>query len=112
MLFPLATRAQHLEERLDDPRADPAKAFNTYRQFALINRFLPRWPLVYRKYIRPVFRGGGTKFRLLDIGFGDGDIALRLLNWARADGVDLEILRSTAVSPRWTLSGRRAGRPA
>lgn len=84
-------RARHLHEFMDDPACDAKKLFNTYRQFAVINRFISGWRGLYCSLLRPAMSAGRTH-RLLDIGFGGGDIDLSLARWARADGFDLQIM--------------------
>lgn len=75
---------------MDDPSCDLRLLFNTYRQFARINALLSRWRPVYRRHLRPVLPRGRPA-RLLDIGFGGGDVVRALARWARADGIDLRI---------------------
>lgn len=88
-------RAADLEELMDDPACDRELLFRTYAQFSVINPLLARWRTVYRRRIRPLMRPG-VPFRLLDVGFGGGDIPRRLDRWARRDGLRLEI---TAIDP-------------
>lgn len=75
---------------MDDPACDLGRLFNTYRQFALINAYLSRWGTIYRRYLRPRM-AARRPFRMLDVGFGGGDIARSLDRWARRDGFDLRI---------------------
>jgi len=90
MLPSLSRRAPDLRERIEDPACDLQVLFNTYRQFAPLNSLISRWRPIYRRYLRPCLkqRGGGT---LLDIGFGGGDIPIRLADWARGDGLCLDV---------------------
>ncbi|HMP75608.1 MAG TPA: methyltransferase domain-containing protein [Kiritimatiellia bacterium] len=88
-------RAADLVELMDDPACDRELLFRTYAQFAVINPLLSRWRTVYRRHLRPLMQPG-VPFRLLDIGFGGGDIPRRLDRWARRDGLRLEI---TAIDP-------------
>ena len=67
----------------------------TYRNFALLNRVVGRWPLIYRTHIRPALDPAGPN-SLLDIGFGGGDITRRIAAWAAKDGISLHV---TAIDP-------------
>lgn len=82
-------------ERMDDPECDPVELVNTYRQFSKINALISRWRKVYRKIIRPTMDCHDAN-TLLDIGFGGGDIPVKLGRWAKTDGYDLRI---TAIDP-------------
>lgn len=95
MMRALHRRDTELTEWMDDPACDRALLFRTYRQFALINPLLARWRTVYRRHLRPAMRSGRT-FRVLDVGFGGGDIPRALHRWAVRDGLALEI---TAIDP-------------
>lgn len=87
----LRHRKPQLQELMDDPNCDTEKLQNTYRQFKTINKYLSRWDLIYKKEIKPVLKQNNGKSSLLDIGFGGGDIPLRLSRLARNDGYHLEI---------------------
>lgn len=88
----LHSRRPGLTEQMDRPDCDPRLLRRTYRQFAVLNRLISRWDYLYRSEIRPLLasRGGGP-VRLLDIGFGGGDIPARLARLARDDGYRLEV---------------------
>lgn len=87
---PFSQRDTQLTEHMDDPSSDLRMLFNTYRQFARINALLSRWRTVYRRHLRPAL-ARGRPARLLDIGFGGGDVARNIAAWARRDGLDLRI---------------------
>jgi len=89
----LAVREPGLAEIMDGP-CDEARLFATYRHFALANRVVSGWRRIYTSRLRPRLRTG--PLRLLDIGFGGGDIPRALANWADADGLDLDV---TAIDP-------------
>jgi 2-polyprenyl-3-methyl-5-hydroxy-6-metoxy-1,4-benzoquinol methylase len=91
----LRTRAPHLHERMDDPACDPARLHATYARFGAVNRLFAGWGVLYRRFLRPRFSPGG-RYRLLDIGFGGGDIPYQLVRWAERDGVALQV---TAIDP-------------
>ncbi len=91
----LSQRDTDSSERMDDPDCDPAELKNTYRQFAKINSLVSRWRHIYNREIRPHLQPGAPN-SILDIGFGGGDIPIKLTKWALADGIDLQI---TAIDP-------------
>jgi len=67
------------------------KLRNTYRQFDRVNRWISRWDAIYRTRIRPLLSSSRDQ-RLLDVGCGGGDMALRLHDLARSDGLRLEVV--------------------
>jgi 2-polyprenyl-3-methyl-5-hydroxy-6-metoxy-1,4-benzoquinol methylase len=88
----LAKRNPRAKEIMDDANCDPNKLYNTYRQFHVINAFLSRTKSIYRRWIKPAMAAAPrATYSLLDIGFGGGDIALKLAAWAKRDGFDLRI---------------------
>jgi len=91
----LAQRALDAPEFMDDPSCDPRRLARTYRHFALLNRVVGRWPMIYRTQIRPALDPSGPN-SLLDIGFGGGDITRRIAAWAAQDGISLDV---TAIDP-------------
>lgn len=88
-------RHTDLEEWLDREDADPVRTDNTYRQFPVVNRWIARWPTLYRLHIRPLL-DSRTPTRLLDVGCGGGDVARALARWAERDGLRLEV---TGIDP-------------
>ncbi|MCL2515092.1 MAG: methyltransferase domain-containing protein [Microbacteriaceae bacterium] len=92
-------RAIALAEVMDGP-CDERRLFATYRHFALANRVVSGWRRVYVTRLRPLLRNAGADaaapVRLLDVGFGGGDIPRALAAWAAADRLPLAI---TAVDP-------------
>lgn len=87
----LSERDRVSHERMDDPDCDHNELVNTYRQFNTINSMISGWKTIYKKHLRPALskqNGSGT---LLDIGFGGGDIPIKLAQWATDDGINLEI---------------------
>lgn len=97
-------------ERMDDPNCDLAELHNTYRQFSTINSLISQWHKIYKRDIRPRLTRN-IKNTLLDIGFGGGDIPIKLATWADNDGFDLQI---TAIDsdPRAFDYIRQIERPA
>jgi 2-polyprenyl-3-methyl-5-hydroxy-6-metoxy-1,4-benzoquinol methylase len=95
MTFFLSHRDTNSQERMDDPDCDLAELENTYRQFSTINSLISQWYYIYKREIRPLLNPN-RKNTLLDIGFGGGDIPIKLARWASTDGFDLQI---TAIDP-------------
>lgn len=91
----LSQRDTTSQERMDDPDCDPDELRNTYRQFSNVNPLISQWRTIYRKKIRPLLQTDAPN-TLLDIGFGGGDIPIRLARWATDDNLDLTI---TAIDP-------------
>jgi 2-polyprenyl-3-methyl-5-hydroxy-6-metoxy-1,4-benzoquinol methylase len=86
----LTERQPDLEEEMDRDDCDPELLFNTYKQFARINDLLSDWKKIYRNYLKPRMNKA-YDYRLLDIGFGGGDIPLLLSRLAKKDGFNLNI---------------------
>lgn len=91
----LSERNTELNEIMDDPNCDVDLLYNTYRQFRTINRLLSRWNAIYKSEILPALKPSGHN-TLLDIGFGGGDIPLKLARWAQNDGFNLQVI---AIDP-------------
>lgn len=91
----LSQRDTSSKERMDDPHCDLAELENTYEQFNTINSLISQWRKIYETKVRPHL-SSDTESTLLDIGFGGGDIPIKLANWAKNDGMKLHI---TAIDP-------------
>ncbi|WP_138431722.1 methyltransferase domain-containing protein [Fodinibius saliphilus] len=91
----LSNRDTKSTERMDDPGCDLSELENTYRQFSTINSLISQWYRIYKNEIRPLL-DTNTSNAILDIGFGGGDIPIKLAQWAKGDGFDLHI---TAIDP-------------
>lgn len=91
----LSQRDTTSQERMDNPDCDLQELQNTYRQFSTINSLISQWYSIYKGEIRP-FLQQNYPTTLLDIGFGGGDIPIKLARWASNDGLDLRI---TAIDP-------------
>lgn len=83
-------RAEHLTERMDDPDADKIRLFNTYHQFADLNRKISRWKTLFKAYIAPLAKTG-TSLRILDIGCGGGDLCHNLAEWASELNIEVQV---------------------
>lgn len=86
----LARRLTGIRELMEDPACDPRKLHNTYAQFRAINTLASGWRRIYRLYVKPA-AARGRHLTMLDVGFGAGDIPIRLAKWAERDGIELMI---------------------
>ncbi len=101
----LRNRLAGVRERMEDPGCDPVKLRNTYAQFRAVNALVSDWRRIYRRFLRPAAAG---RTSVLDVGFGGGDVPVRLARWAERDGLELEI---TAIdTDRRALDFVRRGR--
>lgn len=105
----LAVRAQ-AEERMDDPALDAATYAAVLHDLARVNRAT----MAARPTLNFLARAIGNRraFRLLDVGFGDGDMLRRIARWstrrriaAELVGIDLNP-RSAAIARADTPSGQ------
>lgn len=85
----LAVRSRQ-DEQMDAPDLDPAVYAKVLHDLARVNRwtFTARPVLAYLK--RAV--GDARRFRLMDVGFGDGDILRAIARWARKHGIQAELI--------------------
>jgi 2-polyprenyl-3-methyl-5-hydroxy-6-metoxy-1,4-benzoquinol methylase len=86
----LRQRQPNLVEKMDRDHCDPVLLSNTYKQFSTINALLSKWRKIYVEEVRPRMQAG-KRYTLLDIGFGGGDVALKLADWAKQDELILQI---------------------
>ena len=78
------------EEQMDDPALDPAVYAAVLADLGRVNR----WTFAARPtlaFLRRAAAGRG-RLRLLDVGFGQGDMLRAIAGWARGQGVDLELV--------------------
>lgn len=87
----LKKRHENLKERMDDPDCDREELFNTYEQFSVINSLISRWKHIYNKGIRPACKNPSRTYTLLDIGFGGGDLPIKISRWAKENRIKLDI---------------------
>lgn len=84
-----------LAERLEAEELmdDPALAAGTYREVLADLARVNRATLAYRPTLDFLARAIGrrSKFRLLDVGFGDGDMLRRIARWAARRGFEAEL---------------------
>ncbi|MEO5865875.1 MAG: methyltransferase domain-containing protein [Sphingomonas sp.] len=98
----LATRAI-AEELMDADDLDPATYAEVVGDLARVNVVtMAAWPTL-------AFLARGTKgltgFRLLDVGFGDGDMLRRIAAWAARRGLDAELV-GIDLNPRSEMAAR------
>jgi 2-polyprenyl-3-methyl-5-hydroxy-6-metoxy-1,4-benzoquinol methylase len=74
---------------MDDPGCNTERLNNTYAGFSAVNRAVSGWGRIYANWIAPLAQGRAC--RLLDIGFGGGDVLRSLARWAKRDGLRLEL---------------------
>ena len=84
-------------EQMDDPALDPADFELVLRDLALVNR----WTLAARPTLAFLERSltGRSSFRLLDVGYGQGDMLRAIRRWAEARGLAAELV-GVDVDPR------------
>jgi 2-polyprenyl-3-methyl-5-hydroxy-6-metoxy-1,4-benzoquinol methylase len=85
----LAVRSRQ-DEQMDAPGLDPAVYAKVLHDLARVNRwtFTAHPVLAYMK--RAI--SDARRFRLMDVGFGDGDILRAIARWARRRGIAAELV--------------------
>lgn len=78
------------EELMDDPALDPAVYTQVLHDLAKVNRIT----MAHRPTLAFLDRavGGRKSFRLLDVGFGDGDMLRQIAGWAAKRGIAAELV--------------------
>src|ERR1043165_7013012 len=112
----LAVRSRQ-EEQMDAPDLDPAIYEKVLHDLARVNR----WTFTAQPVLAYLKRAAGDakSFRLMDVGFGDGDVLRAIARWAQkrgivADlvGVDLNeksVAAARAATPAGLAIDSRAG---
>ena len=91
------------EEMMDDPNLEPAIYRDVVHDLAKVNRVtLAHRPTL--DFLRKAV-GHASSFRLLDVGFGDGDMLRAIARWARSKGIDADLEVRLEVH-RDNISGR------
>ena len=85
----LAMRDAELEELMDDPACDSDRLRATLRRFGTINRLFSGWGTAYRTRLAPYLASLARPARVLDLGSGGGDLAVRLARLAARDGFEV-----------------------
>lgn len=99
----------HAEEAMDDPALDPAVYAAVLRDLAQVN--------VVTMAARPTLAfldrivGRGERLKLLDVGYGDGDMLRRIARWAGKRGVVAELV-GIDLNPRSEAIARADTPPA
>src|ERR1700741_4609726 len=85
----LAVRSRQ-DEQMDAPDLDPAIYARVLHDLARVNR----WTFTAHPVLAFLKRAAGDmrRFRLLDVGFGDGDILRAIARWARRHGIAAELV--------------------
>jgi len=85
----LAARIRR-DEQMDDPALDP----ETYKAVLSDLSRVNFWTLAARPTIGFLARGarGMPAFRLVDVGFGHGDMLRRIARWARRRGIAVDLI--------------------
>jgi 2-polyprenyl-3-methyl-5-hydroxy-6-metoxy-1,4-benzoquinol methylase len=85
------------DELMDDPALDAGTYHAVLADLASVNRAT----MAYRPTLSFLARGLGqrTRFRLLDVGFGDGDMLRQIARWAQGRGIQAD-LTGVDLNPR------------
>jgi 2-polyprenyl-3-methyl-5-hydroxy-6-metoxy-1,4-benzoquinol methylase len=85
----LAIRSRQ-EEQMDAADLDPAVYEQVLHDLARVNK----WTFTAHPVLAFMKRaaGGAKSFRLMDVGFGDGDILRAIARWARRRGIAAELV--------------------
>ncbi|MDP8995011.1 MAG: methyltransferase domain-containing protein [Pseudomonadota bacterium] len=106
-MSPLSIRERQ-DEQMDDPSLDPALYAEVVGDLAKVNRLL----MVARPTLGFIRRGlkGRRRFRLLDVGFGQGDMLRSIAGWAKRRKLEAELV-GVDLNPS-SLPAARAATPA
>jgi SAM-dependent methyltransferase len=98
----LETRAL-ADELMDDPALDPAVYAAVMDDLATVNLVT----MAYRPTLSFLTRALGSRsaFRLLDVGYGGGDMLRRIALWAQKRGISAELV-GVDLNPRSELAAR------
>ncbi|MBV1686573.1 methyltransferase domain-containing protein [Novosphingobium sp. G106] len=85
----LSIRSRH-EEQMDAPDLDPAVYERVLHDLARVNRWtFTAWPSL--AFLGRAV-GDAKRFRLIDVGFGDGDVLRAIARWARKRGIAADLV--------------------
>jgi 2-polyprenyl-3-methyl-5-hydroxy-6-metoxy-1,4-benzoquinol methylase len=87
----LSCRDQDVVEFMDAPDCELHRLLRTHQQLASVNRLLGKWRMLYRSRLRPHCQTD-RRYRVLDVGCGNGHLLAELAAWANADGIEFECL--------------------
>lgn len=103
----LAIRSRQ-DEQMDAPGLDPAIYEQVLHDLARVNRWtFTAWPSI--AFLNRAI-GSAKRFRLLDVGFGDGDILRAIARWARRRGIEAELI-GVDLNEKSLQAARRATPP-
>jgi SAM-dependent methyltransferase len=93
------------DEQMDDPALDPAVYDQVLGDLSRVNA----WTLAARPTLSFLSRAsrGMAAFRLLDVGFGHGDMLRRIARWARRRGIAADLV-GVDLNPRSEVAARAA----
>lgn len=93
------------EELMDDPALDEATYTQVLQDLAKVNW----WTMAYRPTLDFLSRAVGDRkhFRLLDVGFGDGDMLRKIAGWASKRGIEADLV-GVDLNPRSERAARAA----
>lgn len=93
------------DELMDDPALDADTYTDVLHDLARVNTVtLARRPTL--RFLKRAV-GGERRFRLLDVGFGDGDMLRTIAGWARRRGMAAELV-GIDLNPRSVAAARAA----
>jgi 2-polyprenyl-3-methyl-5-hydroxy-6-metoxy-1,4-benzoquinol methylase len=96
------------EEQMDAPDLDPAVYEKVLHDLARVNRWtFTAWPTI--AFLNRAI-GDAKRFRLIDVGFGDGDVLRAIAHWARRRGIEAELV-GVDLNEK-SLAAARAATPA
>ena len=103
----LAVRGREAEQ-MDDPALPPAEYEAVLADLGRVNR----WTLAARPTLAFLARGtsGMRRFRLIDIGFGDGGMLRAIARWAARRGLEAELV-GVDLNPKSEAAARAATPP-
>ena len=104
----LAVRSRQ-DEQMDAPDLDPAIYTRVLHDLARVNR----WTFTAHPVLAFMKRAaaGASSFRLMDVGFGDGDILRAIAHWVQRRGIEAELVgvdlneKSVAAARQATPAG-------
>jgi 2-polyprenyl-3-methyl-5-hydroxy-6-metoxy-1,4-benzoquinol methylase len=77
-------------EQMDAPDLDPAVYARVLHDLARVNRWtFTAWPTI--AFLSRAI-GPAKRFRLIDVGFGDGDVLRAVARWARRRGIEANLV--------------------
>ena len=85
------------EEQMDSAELDPATYAKVLHDLARVNR----WTFTAHPLLAFLDRAAKdlVRFRLLDVGFGEGDLLRRVASWARRRGISVSLV-GVDINPR------------